>query len=451
MAKVIHLKKGLDIKLKGAPLEIIGKATQSELIGFVPEHFAGIIPKPVAKPGDKLKVGSVLFVDKNCPELRIVSPVSGELVAINRGERRKILDIVIKNDFKMEQEIFPTIDWKNASDKEVKQMLLSLGLFAFIKQRPYDIVANPNDQPKAIFISTFDTAPLAPDYTFILKDQVADFQAGITALSTLAPVSVGIKAGNGIFDGLKNATLHYFKGAHPAGNVGVQINNVNPVNKGEVVWTINPQEVLFIGRYVNKGTLDFSKLVASTGSEVTTPAYYPSIVGSPITPIVKANVSQGVSLRYISGNVLSGEKITENGFLNPFHSQISVIPEGDDNHELFGWIMPRWDKFSNSGTYFTKLVQFLNPKKTFEADARLLGGERHMIMSGEYDSVLPMDIYPEFLIKAIIANDIDKMEALGIYEIAPEDVALCEFVCSSKVPLQKIVREGLDMLRKEMN
>jgi Na+-transporting NADH:ubiquinone oxidoreductase subunit A len=451
MAKVIHLKKGLDIKLKGAPLEIIGKAAQSELIGLVPDHFAGLVPKPVAKPGDKLKVGSVLFVDKNCPDLRIVSPVSGELVAINRGERRKIVDIIIKNDFKMEQEAIPSLDVQVASKQEVKQLLLAVGLFSFIKQRPYDIIANPNDTPKAIFISTFDTAPLAPDYNFILKDQLSDFQAGITALSKLATVCVGVKAGNSLFDGLKNAELTYFKGAHPVGNVGVQINNINPVNKGEVVWTINPQEVLFIGRYANKGKLDFSKLIASTGSEVTTPAYYPSIVGAPITPIVKANVSQGVSLRYISGNVLSGEKIGENSFINPFHSQISVIPEGDDNHELLGWIMPRFNMFSNSGTYLTKLMQFLQPKKAFEADARVLGGERHMIMSGEYDNVLPMDIYPEFLIKAIIAKDIDKMEALGIYEIAPEDVALCEFVCSSKMQLQKIVREGLELLRKEMN
>ena len=450
MAQIINLKKGLDIILKGDPLEIVGKAVQSELIGFVPDHFAGIVPKPVAKVGDKLKVGSVLFMDKNCPELKIVSPVSGELVAVNRGERRKILDIVIKNDFQMEQEVLSSINFATASAEQVKSALLSAGLFAFIKQRPYDVVANPLDIPKAIFISTFDSAPLAPDFNFIVNNQLADFQAGISALSKLATVNLGVKAGNTLFDATKDATITYFKGAHPAGNVGIQINHINPINKGEVVWTINPQEVLFIGRYANTGKLDFSKLVAYTGSEATTPAYYPLLVGSPITPVVKGNVSKGVHLRYISGNVLSGEKIAADGFLNPFHSQISVIPEGDETHELVGWITPRFNRFSNSGTYLTKLIQFLQPKKKFEADARLLGGVRHMIMSGEYDSVLPMDIYPEFLFKAIIANDIDKMEALGIYEIAPEDVALCEFVCSSKVPLQKIVREGLDMLRKEM-
>ncbi len=451
MANVINLKKGLDIKMKGEPLALVGKASQSEMIGFVPDFFSGITPKPAAKPGDNVKVGSVLFFDKNNPELKVVSPVSGELLAVNRGERRKILDFVVKNDFKMQQEAIPSLDLKVASADEVKQLLANVGLLAFVKQRPYNIIANPKDTPKAIFISTFDTAPVAPDFNFIIKDQLADFQAGISVLSKLAPVQLGVKYANKLFDNIKDATITYFSGVHPAGNVGVQINNINPINKGEVVWTVNVQDVLYFGRYANKGILDFSKLVALTGPEATTPAYYPSIVGASIQPIVAGNVSKGISLRYISGNALSGTKISADAFYNPFDSQITVIEEGDENHELFGWVLPGLNKFSNSGTFFTKIVQFLNPKKTFNFDTRVLGGKRNMIMSGEYDQVLPMDIYPEFLIKAIIAKDIDKMEALGIYEIAPEDVALCEFVCSSKMPLQEIVQEGLEYLRKEMN
>ena len=330
----------------------------------------------------------------------------------------------------------------------VKAALLKSGMFAFIKQRPYDIVADPTVAPRAIFVSAFDTNPLAPDFELALKGEEANFQTGLDALAKIAKtyLSISVNQKAAALTQAKNVTLTVFDGPHPAGNVGVQINNIAPINKGETVWTIDPQAVIFIGRLFNTGHVDLTRLVAVTGSEVKKPSYCKLKVGALLTNVFAGNVSTDKNLRYISGNVLTGKQITANGFLGAFHSQVTVIPEGDDVHEMLGWIMPRFDQFSTSHSYFSWLMG----KKEYTLDARVKGGERHMIMSNEYDRVLPMDIMPEYLIKAIIAGDIDRMEALGIYEVAPEDFALCEFVCSSKMELQRIVREGLDMLRREM-
>ncbi len=448
MAGVIKLKEGLDIRLDGASELVYGRASQSEMIGFNPDDFYGMVPKPVLKPGDAVKIGTVLFVDKNHPNLKVVSPVSGELVAVNRGERRKILDIVVKNDFKMKQESIKAVDLNSSAD-EIKQSLSDAGMFAFIKQRPYDVMANPDDTPKAIFISTFDNAPLSPDFDFIFKNEQSDFQNGIDALSKIAPVYVGIKNGTTTFSHVKNATVTTFEGNYPSCNVGVQINKVNPINKGDIVWTITTQDVVCIGRFVGKGLLDFSRTIVLAGTEVDQKAYYKMILGESLAQILKANVYESTA-RIISGNPLSGKQTTVDAWLSPFVSQITALKDGKDEHEFIGWIMPRFDKYSESGSFFTKFLMKLCPKKTFNFDTRILGGHRQMIMSGEYDKVMPMDIYPEYLIKAILAGDIDKMEALGIYEVIPEDFAAAEFVCSSKMELQRIVREGLDMLRKEM-
>ena len=323
------------------------------------------------------------------------------------------------------------------------------GMFAFIKQRPYDVMANPDDTPKAIFISTFDNAPLSPDFDFIFKNEQSDFQNGIDALSKIAPVYVGIKNGTTTFSHVKNATVTTFEGNYPSCNVGVQINKVNPINKGDIVWTITTQDVVCIGRFVGKGLLDFSRTIVLAGTEVDQKAYYKMILGESLAQILKANVYESTA-RIISGNPLSGKQTTVDAWLSPFVSQITALKDGKDEHEFIGWIMPRFDKYSESGSFFTKFLMKLCPKKTFNFDTRILGGHRQMIMSGEYDKVMPMDIYPEYLIKAILAGDIDKMEALGIYEVIPEDFAAAEFVCSSKMELQRIVREGLDMLRKEM-
>ena len=340
------------------------------------------------------------------------------------------------------------MDPSKMSGQQVKEALLQAGMFAFIRQRPYDVIADPTVTPKAIFISAFDSNPLAPDFEFVLKGEEANFQTGLDALARMAKtyLSSSVKQKSAALVQAKNVTVTAFDGPNPAGNVGVQINHISPVVKGETVWTIGAEAVIFIGRLMNTGRVNFTRTVAVTGSEVLKPAYCKLQVGALLTDVFKGNVTTDKDLRYISGNVLTGKKIAANGFLGAFDSQLTVIPEGDEIHEMLGWIMPRFNQFSVNRSYFSWLMG----KKEYVIDARIKGGERHMIMSGEYDRVFPMDIFPEYLLKAIIAGDIDRMEALGIYEVAPEDFALCEFVCSSKVEIQRIVRAGLDMLRAEM-
>lgn len=329
---------------------------------------------------------------------------------------------------------------------------MEAGLFAFIKQRPYDVIADPTVAPKAIFVSAFDSKPLAPDFEFILKGEETNFQTGLDALAKIADTYLGVsvKQKATALTNAKNVTVTTFDGPHPAGNVGVQIHHVSPINKGEVVWTMAPADVIFIGRLFNLGHVDFTRVVALTGSEVAKPAYCKLTVGSSLADFFKFGVSRDIDLRYISGNVLTGKQITKDGFLGAFDNQVTVILEGDDVHEFLGFIMPRFNQFSVNRSYFSWVLDpFL--KREYELDARIKGGKRNMIMSNEYDRVFPMDIYPEYLIKAIITGDIDRMEQLGIYEVAPEDFALCEFVCSSKQELQRIVRTGLDSLRAEMS
>jgi Na+-transporting NADH:ubiquinone oxidoreductase subunit A len=459
MANLIRTKRGLDIQISGKAEEIIGKAVISKVVALIPDHYHGIIPKVIVKEGDIVKAGSPVFRDKTISEMNFVSPVSGKIIGVNRGERRKVLSITIAPDAKTTYETFKSASLEKLSGDETKALLLNAGIWPFIKQRPYDVIANPAKSPKAIFISSFDTAPLAPNYEFILKGQYADFQTGIDALAkmTTGKVHLAVKAGSqsAEFRSTKNVEITEYDGPHPIGNTGIQINQLDPINKGEVVWTVNIQDVLYIGRLFNKGIVDFSRIVALTGPEVLQPQYYHTISGSTIEHIINGKVNKNTEKRFISGNVLTGLKIESNGYLDPYASQVTVIEEGSDTHEIFGWAMPRLDKFSTSRTYFngiteSKLFQSLFGKINYKYDARLLGGVRAIIMSGEYDKVLPMDILPEFLIKAMIVGNIDKIEALGGYEIAPEDVALCEFVCTSKLPLQKIVRNALDNLKKEV-
>lgn len=438
----VKLKRGLDIKLKGCAERKVVDAASCEVVALVPDDFYGIVPKLLVREGDAVKIGTPVFYDKNHPEVKVVSPVCGEVKAVNRGERRKIMSVEIALSGEQNQE---EID---VPKEDVFKILLETGLFAFFKQRPYDIVADPNAMPKAIFISAFDSAPLAPDYDFVLADEKAYFQKGVDELAKLSEVYVGVRA-NSIFADVQNAKVTAFDGPHPAGNVGVQINHLNPINKGEVVWVVNPADVAIIGKYFATGKLDFTRIVALAGSEVKNPCYVRAMLGAPISAVVNGNVNKDRTLRYINGNPLSGVQTAENAYLSAVAHQVTVIPEGDDVNEMLGWIAPRFSQFSVSRSYFSWLRN-LFCKQGYTLDARVKGGERHMIMSGEYDSVLPMDILPEYLIKAIIAWDIDKMEALGIYEVAPEDFALCEFVDSSKLELQHIVRKGLDDLREEM-
>ncbi len=447
MTKIVKLHRGLDIRLAGVAKKEKIAIKSGNVYALQPDDFEGVKPKVVVKEGDKVKAGDALFVNKAYPEVKFASPVSGTVTLIERGERRKVLSVQVEADAKQEYVDFGKKDVSKLSADDVKASLLEAGLFGYINQLPYAISTNPTTAPKAIFVSALRDMPLAGDFEFEVKGQEADFQTGLEALSKIAKVYVGVGKDSQLVPVNVNVPVEYvvFSGKCPAGNVGVQVNHLDPVNKGEVVWTVDPTAVLFFGRLFNTGKVNLTRTLALAGSEVENPAYFDALVGAQVSlnELVKADKT----LRIIAGNPLTGKPQTGATVVVGAHcSEITVIPEGDHADEIFGWIMPRFKQFSVSRSYFS----WLFPKKDgYVLDARVKGGERHMIMSGEYDKVLPMDIYGEFLIKAIIAQDIDKMEALGIYEVSPEDFALAEFVDSSKLELQKIVREGLNMLRKE--
>ena len=440
MAKVIKLRKGLDVNLKGKATKETATVSCPGEYALVPDDFTGVKPKVVCKEGDVVKAGDALFVDKLHPEVKFVSPVSGTVSLVERGDRRKLLSIRVMADGKQETREFDT-------KGDVKTLMLESGLFAFLRQRPYDVVANPEDAPKAIFVSAFNSMPLSQDFEYVLEGQEAEFQAGLSALAKLAKVYRGgsAKQTAKALTEAKDCEVNIFDGPAPAGNVGVQINHVSPINKGEVVWTLGAEEVIFLGRLMKTGKVDFTRTIALAGSEVKASKYYKVKVGQKLTTLLDGTANaEGV--RVISGNVMTGLKTTAEGFLGAHATEVNVIPEGDHADEMLGWIMPRFNTFSTHRSYFSWLF---GKKKEYVFDARIKGGERHMIMSGEYDKVFPMDIYAGYLVKAIIAGDIDRQEALGIYEVAPEDFAIAEFVDSSKLELQRIVREGLDILRKE--
>ncbi len=440
MANVIKLRKGLDVNLTGkASLETMLTKVSGQY-ALVPDDFYGVKPKVVVKEGDTVKAGDALFVDKNHPEVKFVSPVSGTVALVERGERRKVMSVRVDADGKQDSATF--------TEKDPLKLLLESGLFGFFRMRPYDVVANPEDKPKAIFVSAFNSMPLAADFEYVVKGQEKEFQAGLSLLAKIAKVNLGVSAKQTApaLTAAKDCTVTVFDGPAPAGNVGVQINHVDPINKGEVVWTLGAEEVIFVGRLALTGKVDLTRTIAVAGSEVKAPKYVKALVGAPLAAILAGQTDEQKSLRIINGNPMVGVKTSKNGWLAAHATEVTVIPEGDDVYEMLGWIAPRFKEFSTSRSYFS----WLRPKKTeYTLDARVKGGERHMIMSGEYDRVFPMDIYAGYLVKAIITGDIDRQEALGIYEVAPEDFAIAEFVDSSKLELQRIVREGLDILRKE--
>lgn len=453
MAKVIKINKGLDISLKGKAEEIVCSAGDAEFWSLTPGDFHGLVPKVLVKAGDIVKAGTPLIADKNKPEIKFVSPVSGVIHEVVRGEKRKLLNILIKPDTKTEYLDFKTANPLTLDRDQVKSLLCESGLWPYIKQRPYDLMANPEIKPKSVFVTGFDSAPLAPDFDFVLKGQIADLQTGLNALTRLTDGSVYLSLSSACKTAeIKNAAnvqVRYFDGPHPAGNVGVQINHIDPVNKGEAVFTINALDLLLIGRFFNKGIADFSKLVAVTGPEVRKPQYIRCKPGIPVKALVTGNVYNEIPLRYINGNPLTGKIVNPDGYLDFYANQITVLHEGTDTHEFFGWIMPRFGIQSMSKTYFSWLMKCVFPDKKYEPDTRVLGGERALIMSGEYDKVFPMDILPEQLLRACITGDLEAQENLGIYEVAPEDFALCEYVCTSKIEVQKIVRQALDVLKNE--
>ena len=450
MSKDIHIKRGLNILLQGESDKKITFYKSSNQFAIQPTDFYGVTPKLNVKVGDNVSTGDVLFYDKIREQIKFTSPVAGKIVNIERGAKRKILAIKIQADKEQVYQDNGKIDINSASSEDIKNHLLAAGCWPFIKQRPYDVIANPNKKPKAIFISGYASAPLEADLDFTLKGKEKELQIAVTALGKLTEgqvhVSVG-KNGNSPLSGLKNSTLHNVSGPHPSGNVGTQINKIDPVNKGEVVWTVNAQDLVIIGELLLTGKFNAERIVAMVGSSIEKPRYFVTKIGSEIaTMIYDYGISKDANVRIISGNVLSGKHIHPDGYLDYYSNTITVIPEGDD-YEFMGWTTPVFNKVSVSRAL---TFSWLFPKKKFNLNTNTNGEHRAFVTTGTYEEVFPFDIFPMQILKACMYEDLDEMEALGMYEVAPEDFALTEFVCVSKQPHQQIIRKGLDVMIKEI-
>ncbi|TPN83035.1 Na(+)-translocating NADH-quinone reductase subunit A [Aquimarina algicola] len=450
MSKDIRIRKGLDIKLIGEAEKVTVDATRSNVYVIRPDDFHSIIPKVIAKQGTEVKAGAPLFYSKANEKLIFPSPVSGEVVEIVRGAKRKILSFKILADKEQQYVDHGAKDVNAMNREEIKEYLLSSGSWAFIKQRPYDVIADPETTPKAIFISGYTTAPLEADCDYVLAGKEKELQAAITALSKLTEgdvhVSVG-KKGDSPLANLNNATIHKVSGPHPAGNVGVQIAKVDPINKGEVVWVINPQDLVIIGELLLTGKFNAERTIALAGSSLKKPKYFKTKIGAEVSTMVyDSGVNDEANIRVISGNVLTGDNVKPDGHLGYYHNTITVIPEGDD-YEFFGWNKPIFNKISPSRAL---TFSWLFPNKKYALDTNTNGEHRAFVVTGSYENVFPFDIYPLQLLKACAVNDLDAMEQLGMYEVAPEDFALTEFICVSKQPHQQIIREGLDLMLKEI-
>lgn len=448
MSKDIRIRKGLNINLVGVAEQNTSKAVQSNVYAINLLDFHGIMPKMLVKQGAEVKAGEALFYNKDNQDMLFVSPVSGELIEITRGARRRILTIKILAD-KSQEYVKHTAIGPGADSEEIKSILLKSGCWPFIKQRPYDLVADPSATPKAIFVSAYVTAPLAADLNYTLNGKEEELQAALKALGKLTPgkvhVSVG-KGSNSPFSKIENIELHKVSGPHPAGLVGTQINKLDPINKGEVVWTITPHDLVIIGELLLTGKFNAQRTIALAGSSVKAPKYFTTKIGAEIATFLYASGVNDRKFRVINGDVLTGKKTTPDGFLGFYNNTVSVIPEGDD-YEFFGWNKPVFDKIST-----TRALTFswLQPKKKYDLDTNTNGEHRAFVVTGMYEKVFPLDIYPLQLLKACMVKDLDEMEQLGLYEVIPEDFSLTEFVCISKQPHQKIIREGLDLLQKEI-
>ncbi len=450
MSKTYTIKQGLNINLLGEAEKTITEI-EAGTYAVKPPDFHGVFPKMLVHEGDKIKAGTQIFYDKYRENIKFTSPVSGTIKEIRRGAKRVLLEVAIEADATQEYEDFGKADPNKLKREEIVEKMLVSGVWPLLRQRPYTVIADPKDDPKAIFISGFDTAPLAPDYDMIVHNQGEAFQTGIDALKKLTSgkVILNLSAGNAnskVFTNSKNVEINYFKGPHPAGNVGTQINKISPINKGEVVWHLRPQEVIMVGKLFIEGRFNSEKIIALTGSEVIRPHYFKTRIGASISEIIKENIAEG-KLRYVSGNAFTGKKIDKNGFMGFYDAQITVLPEGD-YYEMFGWALPGFGKFSFSRAFPT----ILNGRnKKYRLDTNFHGGPRAFVMTGQMEKVFPFDIYPMQLIKSIMIEDIDAMEKLGILEVDEEDFALVEYIDTSKTEIQTIVRQGIDLMRKEMS
>lgn len=449
MSNDIRIKKGLDIKLKGEAKKTIENGVLSNFYTLRPEDFHGIIPKLVKKEGATVKAGETVFYNKDIENMKFVSPVSGVVVEVTRGERRRIMAVKIEADKTQTSLEHGKFHVESADAEAIKAHLLASGCWPFVKQRPYDVIANPEKTPKAIFVSGYATAPLAADLDFTLNGKEAELQVAVSALAKLAEGGVHISIGtsNSPFSGLSGVTIHKVSGPHPSGNVGTLINKVNPVNKGEIVWTVNAQDLVIIGELLLTGKFNAERILALVGSAVEKPRYFKTKIGSEISTIIyDKGVYKDGNDRIISGNVLTGKQIAPDGYLDYYSNVVSIIPEGDD-YEFFGWNKPVFDKVSRSRAL---TFSWLTPNKKYDLNTNTNGEHRAFVTTGIYEEVFPLDIYPLQILKACMYQDLDEMEALGMYEVAPEDFALTEFICVSKQPHQKIIRAGLDLMLKEI-
>jgi len=449
MSKDIKIRKGLNIRLKGEADKTLSKAPRSRTFAIRPQDFHLITPKMVLKEGAKVQAGERIFYSKTNDAMSFVSPVSGTLTEIERGAKRVITKITIEGDQQDSYKDFGLINPDSMKPEDLKAHLLASGCWPFIKQRPYDVIANPEGTPKSIFISGVNTAPLSGDLDFMLKGKEKQLQAAVTALSKLTEGKVHVcVAGAGVspFNGLKDITLHQISGPHPAGNVGTQIAKIDPVNKGETVWTVGAQDLVIIGELLTTGKFNASRVIALVGSSVKAPKYYETMIGAEVSTFVYDSGLSEDNSRLISGDVLTGTAISPKGHLGFYSTTVSAIPEGDD-YELFGWNKPVFNKISPSRAL---TFSWMFPKKKYDLDTNTNGEHRAFVVTGNYEKVFPLDIYPLQILKACMVQDLDAMEALGMYEVAPEDFSLTEFICVSKQPHQQIIREGLDLMYKEI-
>jgi len=446
MSKDIIVKKGLNINLVGDATKTLDISKNSKYYSVYPEDFHGVFPKLTVKADEKVKAGDVLFYDKNNEKVKFVSPISGKITEIQRGERRRIISIEILADKEIEYKNLGKLDVK-ADKNKIIDYLLNAGLWPFIKQRPYDVIADHKISPKSIFISGFSSAPLSADLDFISKGYEDKIQTAINFLSKLTEGEIHMsvrKNSNSELSSLKNVTIHNVSGPHPSGNVGTLINKVSPVNKGEVVWTISLQDLILIGSVVESEKFSAERIIALVGSSVENPRYIKTLIGSQMSTILDKGIQD--DNRIISGNVLTGKQISIKGHLDYYSNTVSVIPEGND-YDLFGWTRPIFDKISASRAL---TFSWLLPNKKFSLNTNTNGEHRAFVVTGSYEKVFPLDIYPMRILKACMYKDLEEMEALGMYEVAPEDFALTEFVCVSKQPHQDIIRKGLDLMKKEL-
>lgn len=448
MSKDIRIKKGLDIKLVGEAEKKTTELPLSSVYAIKPDDFHKITPKLLVKVGNEVKAGEALFYSKANEQILFPSTVSGEVVEIVRGAKRKVLEIKILADKKQQYHDFGKKDVAALSGDDIKSHLLSAGCWPFIKQRPYDVVANPTKQPKAIFVSAYASAPLAADLDYTLQGKEKELQAAATALSKMTEGAVHVSIGknsNSPLGHLSDITVHEVSGPHPSGNVGTQIAKIDPINKGEVVWIVSPQDMVIIGELMLTGKFNAARTVALTGSKFNNPSYVEIIAGSSISDVVANNLEE-TNERIISGNVLSGTQVSKEGFLGYYDNQITAIPEGND-YEFFGWNKPVFNKISKTRSL---TFSWLTPNKKYDLNTNTNGEHRAFVLTGAYEEVFPLDIYPMQVLKACLYKDLDEMEALGMYEVAPEDFALTEFICVSKQPHQQIIREGLDLMLEEI-